>query len=1049
MNRIGTGSLADLHFHKFKNKKNHKILLCILAAVGISSCGAPPQRDPAPNALRPEATRPAIPNTARYLVPDSAAWVERTHDGLDRIIANGCRIEARGASIERVVEGEPEIEGGYAMPPWTTAIPAGSASNRAIRYLFWKDKDLFGAESFLAPLTPVASLRTDIKRAFDWIDGAGLVTGDGAFTVRAKPAEPLAEITPFPIPAASSAIAADARRGIALTTFGHAKLTHDGGRTFRDAGTELAQTVRLDIQGDLIAVTLEGDRKRFITSTGDIVESASETGPKRGARPPDLDDKWPPAASAAPLHALIKGGVFLDDGSIVVAARGVAGRIDGSSASVSSATDLPQEFGECAPVRLDREILLVCESNERATVLSLAGSPRVERTFDLAGASELDRFAVSDGEALGFLGPCEGSPPRAAGLDIISSATPQNPSTQRSAAFCARKSRSEWIEHRLDPADATYVIAWIPRPSGGAVALVAPPGTFLDDAERVLDRGSLRIVRLARSEPPLALPPYGARSADLLARSLRASPSGEIEGWLPSTTYPGNTISVVIDHRGRPRVRPLPSQPSAIATSGAFGMVQTEDGRLFETTNWGEHFTEVPGPPGSPLARLSQCSPAACRIGPFLRLGWTGAAPSPADAASVRDDLKRELALRAIRDKQYRRPSPPPPIVKLTCGFASPGEGARVADSYGFGFTPTPAPRTQVPTRIGSLGTLLLPWNGSQIVASGDAEIAWVPLLDKDAPVRRATKPLARAGADVKSRIFEVRLGYVIDTAGRVSAVTLGPKESCIAGLLEDAGVTRPAGGCAPDPSVGVDLGSRTVLLNARSGAHTLLAVDAPTSGPSLGLFQRELGRTAVAYGGPAYSFGMGSRGGAPVAVAVDGKGEAVLSPIDDARGNFGPEERLAPLTAAKLGSDKACSPRPDQARVVLPFESLFGLDRAAMPGVYASGGFGLAVLRWSASEVCLDAIELSVRDERYEVDVGLYEPPGTLRKLIGIFSNFGIFGNLGAESPKGSGAPPGSPRASTPPGPPSPKPSGNATLALILHGAELRQRLQCSGIAP
>ncbi|HLM73025.1 MAG TPA: hypothetical protein VK459_10050, partial [Polyangiaceae bacterium] len=501
------------------------------AAAGLLSCGGPTDPPPDSRARIDEATRPAG-GPARYLVPASAAWVERTQDGLDRIVANGCRIEARGASIERVAEGNPEVEGGFAMPPWT-APPATSAGNspKTLRYLFWKDKELYGAESFLAPLTPIASLRTDIKRAFDWLDGAGLLTGDGASLVRAAPTTgALGEVGPFPVPAAVSAVAVDARRGLALTTFGHARLTQDGGSTFRDASAELAQAVKLEVRGDVIAVSLEGDRRRFIASSGAISDSSPESGPKRGSRPPDLDDKWPPAAPLDPLSALVTGGVALDDGSVVVAARGVAGRLDASTGRVASAAELPQEFGECAPVRLPGEILLVCESKDRATVLELAGSPRVERTFDLAHAAELDRFAASDGESLGFLGSCDGSPPRAAGPDVVSSATPYNPSSQRSAVFCSRKSRSEWIEHRLDPADASDVIAWIPRPSGGAVALVARPGTFLDNAERVQDRGLLRVVRLARGEPPLAVPQYGERSPQLLTRSLRASPGGEVEG---------------------------------------------------------------------------------------------------------------------------------------------------------------------------------------------------------------------------------------------------------------------------------------------------------------------------------------------------------------------------------------------------------------------------------------------------------------------------------------------------------------------------------------
>jgi hypothetical protein len=131
----------------------------------------------------------------------------------------------------------------------------------------------------------------------------------------------------------------------------------------------------------------------------------------------------------------------------------------------------------------------------------------------------------------------------------------------------------------------------------------------------------------------------------------------------------------------------------------------------------------------------------------------------------------------------------------------------------------------------------------------------------------------------------------------------------------------------------------------------------------------------------------------------------------------------------------------------------VIGIDRALIPGVYASGSFGLAVLRWSASQACLDAVELSVRDERHEVDVGIYEAPGTLRKLIGSFgpATPTTTASTAKTSAPTSKADPrkGDPQPPKPPGPPMPRAAGNATLALILHGAELRQRLQCSGIAP
>ena len=57
------------------------------------------------------------------------------------------------------------------------------------------------------------------------------------------------------------------------------------------------------------------------------------------------------------------------------------------------------------------------------------------------------------------------------------------------------------------------------------------------------------------------------------------------------------------------------------------------------------------------------------------------------------------------------------------------------------------------------------------------------------------------------------------------------------------------------------------------------------------------------------------------------------------------------------------------------------------------------------------------MRDERFDADLGPYEPQGTLRKLIARFTGAGV------------------------------KTKGAATLLLISNGMELRQPVVCSGI--
>jgi hypothetical protein len=71
-------------------------------------------------------------------------------------------------------------------------------------------------------------------------------------------------------------------------------------------------------------------------------------------------------------------------------------------------------------------------------------------------------------------------------------------------------------------------------------------------------------------------------------------------------------------------------------------------------------------------------------------------------------------------------------------------------------------------------------------------------------------------------------------------------------------------------------------------------------------------------------------------------------------------------------------------------------------------------VLRWSRDRVCLDALEMRVRDERFDETPSSREPRGSLHKLVARFGRDG----------------------------------GKATLVEIEPGVEVRQRLLCRGLS-
>jgi hypothetical protein len=986
-------------------------------ALAVSCGGAAPAPVPAPAPAFAPAPLGEIPiiHPARYLVPD-AAWIERTAEGLDRVVVSGRRLEIRNVETIHLAPADPEIAGGAMAPSWIAKGPS--------RYVFWKNRELYGAETFTGELHRIATLPAEPDRAFAWLDGTGLIVHGGAFAVPAAGGAP----KPLPLAAVADAVAADARRALVFDAFGRARLTLDGGGSFTEITSSLGPATQVRVRGDEIAVTLRDGSERFIEPSGEVRDDRTGHLPGPGKPLPDVIDAWPRGAERGALDAAVRSGLPLGDGGALIAARGLVGRLDLAAGRTTSVVPLPETAqADCVPVRAGTSILLACADRQRALVIDVSGAPRVERSFDLAGAPDLDRFAAADGEALGYLGPCDGSPPPL--RDAAGGGEGYNHSPARSPVFCARAGHDEWIEHRLDPSDAPDVIAWIPRPAGGAVALVGRQGTFLPDAERITVKGALRVVRVARNEPPLAMPSYRSSSSTVLRRSLHARADDVIEGWIPSGSgMPGST-AVTFDAGGHPRAYPPPARSSQMVTSGRFAITKGEDDQLFETIDWGKHWSPIEGPPGAGNAHPSFCSPVGCRVGSFVRLGWS------ADGGAQE---------RAPKDKpSSARSSPPPPLVELACSFDGAPEGKRASDSYAFGYVPGAQQRGSMPVRVGAQGIALFPWNGPQAAMTGDVDLAWIPPLDLGAPLRRATLPIGAAGLGSNTyRPYEVKLGYLLGPGGDLDLFPIGYREGCLASLLDLAGITRPLGGCAEDHAVGVDLGGHVVLLQAAwdglvisaadaaprrkaegeavSGKGTSKAKEPEAASPKIAAALHELMRNPGAGAGRGFLLGMGSRDGAPVAVLVDVFGEALLVPVDPERGTLGGEERLKPLGALMLGSEPGCAAAAGEARVVLPFDHEIGIDRTKLRGVLPSAMGGVAVLRWSKDRACLDAVEIGVRDERYDMDLGMYEGTSSLRKLIGRFAPGGA---------KGKG--------------------GSAALVLISGGAELRQKVACSKAGP
>ncbi|MEZ4306524.1 MAG: hypothetical protein R3F14_00530 [Polyangiaceae bacterium] len=1065
------------------------------AAVGAAllapGCGGDPHATAKPPPPAPPPTRGLVAFGPAQYLQQSYGWIEHTPAGTDLVVANGRRAEIKDNKRVRTAESDIDLDGGALMPAWVKG---------PLRYVFWDGRDLFGTTTFMGPLVKLGQTPQEAPgHAFDWIDGLALTTDTTTLVLVPGTAPDLKDtrLVPLPVPGGVTGLAADAKRAIVTNVFGRSVLTIDGGKTFRDVTEDTGEVRNFEVRGDDLVLLTSTGRDRFVGPDGKLSESAVAPGPLRGSPPPELDDTFAEITTDSLLYSIGDASIPLGDGVILVISGDTLAKIDASTGKVLSGTTLADVDNEdCVPVRVSDTLLLACRSRERAMVIDVTGVPRIERTFELeteeSSSGRLDAFSVADGLGIGYLGPCSGPPPVRDEVDAISGASQRNMSAQRSPVFCARAAADLWVEHRLGPEDATDVVGWMPRPGGDAVALIARIGRYVPAEDRVFTQGGLRVVRIPRTEPPLALSGYSNRSYETASRDMRAGADGSIEAWLDSNNYGNNTLVAVIDAQGSVRTRPMPPRIDGLAHDGPFALARSDDGRLYETVDFGRRWVEVQPPPGSKQStRPNECSAAGCSVGAFVRIGWDSVDPKlPAAAA---DYETARAGARALREQyEYRRPPQKHPITKLVCSYAAPGVGARQADSYGFGFTPVSTPRMGGGSnRLGYIGSFSLPWWQGPMPSSLDMDLAWVDPLDLDGVIHRASIPLSRAGVTLTHRPYEIHLGYVMDEEGRIDVIPTGPKDQCVGPVLEEAGAVLKVGSCLEDPSMGVRIKDRILLGTARWSSFAISALDLPSVGTgaaAVGSALKELRavRTPSSFRG--FTAGIGVRAGLPVGVAVDGAGQAVLAPIDPSDGYIGEAELLAPLTDLRVATDPRC-PTADrladrEARVLLPFEALVGLSEDSLPGVIASGTAGVAIVRWSPDLACLESVEMTVKDDRFDPDGNNYEPPGSLRKLIARFTKApprrgeprtaraakkpppaaSASASASAAASASPALPPwASPYASPPPrpaadpsagpttapiptSPPLPRGAGEGTLLVIQFGSEMRQKLFCTG---
>lgn len=979
-------------------KRVASIVSCALG-LGCSPSPAPNTSHITPPApITSSAPTPPSPPPA-WFVSVAARWVEAAEGGVYRGIAGG-RFESQGRRLLRLADKPRPLNNGQVAPPWAVS------SATPCKYVFWDDAELFGAAEWLGEAQSIATLGTPVQDSFDWFDGVGIVTTNGVFVVHAE----TCKLDKLDLPNVAKAQAASAQRALTLTALGHAQLTLDAGKTFRDVSTELPNATTMARAQEELRVSTGTDDLFIINTHGAI--SLGKQIDERNPNEPDTDpeDRWPSEHETTPaLEAAVTNGVLLPDGQAIATDDGLVARVDLTTGRATEILRFGFEGETCQPVAVRDRTLVVCEAGRRASVID-AGSGHVERSFDIEQEYVWDRFVAADGEALGFVGPCAGrnpSPP----VDTVTGASMINNSPQRSPTFCVRTTSGTWVEHQVDPADATDLLAWVPREDGGATALIAVPGTFVHTAPPVETRGLLRVVRIARNAPPINIAMYSSETPRLLARPLHTLSDGSIEGWLSSGHSSSGQMGILIDAQGRAQQRPLPARATTMTTSGRFAIIRTEDARYFETTDFGRSFHTIDPPPDLQSDAMSVSS-VGSHIGPFLRLGW-GANVKPLPPP---DPQNREPFSSPARRM--------PPAVRLGCRFTGPPATSRVSEGMQLGASKVPMAQVS-PGRIHLSGAFYVPWRGLPTVATGNAEFVFVPLFDPAAPLRRATVPLSKL--DNEDRLsHEIRLGFLLDgpTVWPLASERYG---RCPAPLTDEAGLSLPMGACIEDPTTGIVIDGRAFLVHpdilayiaTEYGKLVLSTADISTdrSGKAKprGTNLKTLATHHVSGGIRRFKFAMGQRGKNPVLVSVDAEGNAMSTPVDPKSGALGPEEPLVSLRQMQLGNAPGCAETPDDVRLLYPFTTEIGLKPNALVGIRDSDQGGLAVLRWSKQRVCLDAIDMTIHDERHEADLMIHISQGPVRKVVARFDKQNL---------------------------------GKGALAVITYGTEVRQPLVCDGVA-
>ena len=909
---------------------------------------------PAPSALPEYVVAQSELRKHRELLPSPTE-----HDG--GVLLDGLRLSADGRSTASEIA-EPRLENAARVP---ASVGGG--------FLFWSSRALYRASTFLGRLEPVAALAGSIDHVSFGPDFALVVLhGGDRFALSMPAGKPI----PLPTIGLTDVAALGDGRAVTLLDPGRVLLTPAKGRPPSDVTARIGAVAELlpsgggPSGGELWLRAASGTAFK-VERDGTLVEFDRLPESVKPTRKPASDDPRWPLKDESPLERAVRRGVRLDDRTALVEVAGAMARVDLATGELKaiSARALPAE-AQCELVPVEGDVVAVCKGQNVSFVtrgLRDGAAPSIDVSFTTVGTF----YAGGDG-SLAFGGPCGGEPA-------------EEPSV------CVRTAEGAWKHVLLrlgaggpdagaPDAGARHqplrVSRWIPRPDGTAVAIVTgdKPGLY-DSARGTLE--PFAHTERSAGQAELLQPPASNR---LLIDSATAAEGGIIRAYLAHesvTLLPDGSVV-----RSAWVLSPL-------ITSGPLGVGRSNDGRLWQSLDYGRTWVEVAAPPGTEGSRSGgpeHCSRVGCDFGRWYRLGFPATVPreserpQAAPAPRLPDRPRPELVC------QPSEPARPHVALRITDREGNPRE------ELGFGASTVTPPRDRqliavsgLYSRIESSALRALTFVDPAVLDTGSPDAAqafsrpnairfYDPLSPRSAPVD--SRYSWRDILSVAGRTGQADVGLLSGNDSAAAVPVLGARGASLDGtlLLDPNGnlVLWARGGAPVRPLVlgpeneGYEPVAATVrgkdelalLLTGESCTSRVSTLNAAGSGV---LF--ELGTRPAHVPCPSNPDAL--------AVAPDGSPAVLRMPsgpqpptADDPALLLRPGQPalpLAPWSTLRPGDAAECAGADVgyRALVMLP-AAWIRLVAPAIASPEHTQDAMVALVRWGTARVCLDVVEIA-----------------------------------------------------------------------------------------